>query len=375
MVTLRTETDVRDFVRGCTFMGTGGGGPQKAGLKFLMEDVQKGMNISWVDPFSIPDDAWTCVPYYMGSIAPFVPETKIKMEQRGLVNEVVNRELVQAVEEMQKFLGIKISALVPMELGGINTPAPLDAALHLNMLMVDGDYSGRAVPEIAQASPVLFGHDIAPVISCDRWGNVLTINKCVNNQMVEIYGKSFSTSAFVICGQCGLVLKGKDMKKAIIPGTLTKCYQIGRTIREACEQGKDPVQAVINETEGWLLFKGEVTGKDWEDKDGYLQGTCTIKGIDEFANHNYKIWYKNENHITWLDNKPHVLSPDLVQVVELDTAEPITNTDLKEGDKVAVVGMKNEKFRTEKGLELLGPKHFGFDYEYIPIEEIMQKGI
>lgn len=365
---LKTETDVRDFVRGCTFMGTGGGGPQDAGLRFLLDDVREGKNLRTVDPFSVPDDAWTCVAYYMGSIAPMVPETERKMKERGLTKQTVHKELVRAVEEMQKYLGIKIEGIVPLELGGINTPAPLSAAVHLDVPMVDGDYAGRAIPEISQVTPMLFDYELTPVVSCDRWGNVAIIKEGCNNQMIEALGKAASTTAFVICGQCALVMKGRDMKKTIIPGTVTKCYEIGRRIRKACEKGEDPVAAVIDEAEGWLLFKGEVTSKDWEDKEGYLQGVSTIKGIDEYSNHTYKIWFKNENHVTWLDDEVHVLSPDLVQVVELATAEPITNTDLKAGDEVAVIGMKNERFRNPKGLSILGPEHFGFEHDYVPIE-------
>lgn len=372
MTTLKTETDVRDFVRGCTFLGTGGGGPQTTGLSFLLDDIRRGKTITFVDPASIDDDAWTCVPYYMGSIAPVVPETAAKMKARGLVEATVDRELVRAIIELQEYMGVKFSGVLPMEIGGINSPAPASAATNLGIPLIDGDYSGRAVPEIAQVTPVLNGHSLTPIVSCDKWGNVVLIKEGSNNEMVEALGKAASTTAFVICGQCGVVLKGSDMKKVIIPGTLTKAYQLGRSIREARELGNDPVQAVINEADGWLLFKGVVVEKDWEDKEGYLQGTCIIKGVGEFANHTYRIWYKNENHITWLDEKPHVLSPDLIEVVELKTAEPITNTDLNEGDEVAVVGMKNEIFRTEKGLAILGPKHFGFDYEYVPIEKVVK---
>ena len=124
---------------------------------------------------------------------------------------------------------------------------------------------------------------------------------------------------------------------------------------------------------GWLLFKGVVSGKNWESRDGYMYGTTLIKGMEEFRGEEAKIWFKNENHILWIDGEPKVTSPDLIEVVDLETAEPITNTDLKAGDRVAVIGVKCvEIFRTEKGLEVLGPKHFGFDIEYIPIEERMK---
>jgi len=54
--------------------------------------------------------------------------------------------------------------------------------------------------------------------------------------------------------------------------------------------------------------------------------------------------------------------------------EPITNTDLKEGEEVAIIGMRaNEKFRTPEGLTYLGTKHFRFEYKYAPNEKIMEE--
>jgi len=43
------------------------------------------------------------------------------------------------------------------------------------------------------------------------------------------------------------------------------------------------------------------------------------------------------------------------------------------GRKVVVVGVRAEDmWRTEKGLKLLGPKHFDFDIPYRPMEEIIK---
>jgi DUF917 family protein len=42
---------------------------------------------------------------------------------------------------------------------------------------------------------------------------------------------------------------------------------------------------------------------------------------------------------------------------------------LKKGLKVSIIGVKSpDVWRTERGIELLGPKHFGFKYKYVPIE-------
>jgi len=51
--------------------------------------------------------------------------------------------------------------------------------------------------------------------------------------------------------------------------------------------------------------------------------------------------------------KDFVLGCPFMEIVQLKTATPITNIDLKEGDTVAIVGKKNEKYRTEKGLRVL----------------------
>ena len=56
----------------------------------------------------------------------------------------------------------------------------------------------------------------------------------------------------------------------------------------------------------------KVAAKEWEDRAGYMYGTTTIAGADGFKGHTLKVWFKNENHISWLDDKPYVTSPDMI---------------------------------------------------------------
>ena len=40
-------------------------------------------------------------------------------------------------------------------------------------------------------------------------------------------------------------------------------------------------------------------------------------------------------------------------------------------EEVVMIGLPaHEQWRNRKGVELIGPKHFGFDFEYIPIEDL-----
>ncbi|HIH96557.1 MAG TPA: DUF917 family protein [Thermoplasmata archaeon] len=132
MVELETKQDVEDFVRGCTFLGTGGGGHPREGRKWLMEDLEKGMKVKFHDVDSISDEGWVVCPFLMGSIAPETEETKQKKRILGLTKEIISRPLVKAVEELEKYEGITIEGIAPVEIGGGNTPGPLDVAVHLN---------------------------------------------------------------------------------------------------------------------------------------------------------------------------------------------------------------------------------------------------
>jgi len=373
---LRNATDVEDFVRGCTFMGTGGGGQPEDGLRSLKTLLDQGTTIKWVDPAAIPDDAWTICPFLMGSIAPVTEETQRRIKLFGLTERVYDQRqvLAEAMKALAAFKGVKLTAVVPIELGGANTPGGLAAGLSLGLSVVDGDYTGRAIPEAQQTTPYLAEKPMWPITSVDEWGNVAVLMDAANYLIAERIGKFLSAAAFGLTGDAGFLLPGRDMKRIVVRGTLTRCLTIGRAIREAREKGKDPVEEVAKLLGGWILLRGRVAKKEWEDRDGYYWGLHTFAGEGDYAGQEIKIWFKNENHVSWKNGKPFVTSPDSLNVVDDNTGEPITNTRIVEGRKVAVVALKAvPEFRTPRGLGILGPRYFGYDIDYTPAEKILGK--
>jgi len=373
MVKLKTRQDIEDFVRGCTFLGTGGGGSPKDGIEWLSTLMDQGKELGWIPADEIPDGVWTVCCYLMGTIAPKTEEIKRRMEWFGLTKRVIEFMPAEAAKELIQYAKVELGAIVPLEIGGGATPSAVVAGALFGVPVVDGDYSGgRAIPEVPQTTPIIFDQPMWPMASVDAYGNRAIIKEAVGYEMAERMGKMLSAASFELVGNAAFLLKGEAMKKTVVKGTLSKSLEIGRAIRQARESGADPVEAARKVVDGWILFKGKVTGKDWEDKEGYYWGTHTITGSGEFQGSEFKIWFKNENHVTWLDGKPYVTSPDIVVVVDLRTGEPKTNPSIREGDEVAVIGIRAaEVFTTEKGLEILGPKHFGFNLEYKPITEWM----
>lgn len=369
--TLKNRQEIEDFVRGCTFYGTGGGGLPENGIDSLVSELEKGKEVGWIDIDDISDDDLTVCPFLMGSIAPHTEQTIKEMASFGL-GTVKNKQkdcLAIAIQELSNYIGKKVHALIPIELGGANTPGCIAAGLITGIPTIDGDYTGRAIPEISQTTPYLYDKSLLPITSVDAWGNVCIIKDSTSYPLAERMGKFLSAASYGLTGDAGFTMIGKEVREVIIPGTLTECYNIGKLIRETREAGKDPIAEITKLLGGWIISRGKVVKKEWEDRVGYYWGTHTIAGEGEFKGDMIKIWFKNENHICWKNGEVLVTSPDIITVVDVVTGEPLANPKVSEGDKVAVVGLKaRPMFRSKKGIGILGPKAFGFDYDYVPIE-------
>jgi DUF917 family protein len=354
-------------------MGTGGGGGVEWGMGMLKGALEDGVTLEWVDAVDIPDNVWTVTPYGMGSIAPVSQETLDEIERVRLVDKFSDRSMEEAVKELEKYLGNPIRCIVAAELGAGNTPAPLVTGARLGIPVVDGDYAGRAIPDEMQGTPYLYGKHSWPFASVDNWGNVTIVKYTVNPHMLERIGKMLAVAAYGMTTMAATPLPAHEMKEILVPGTLTKCLAIGRSMRQAREVGEDPIDAALAVSGGWRLFEGTVVEKEWEDRGGYMFGTTHIQGTGDYAGQSLDVWFKNENHVSWLNGEAWVCSPDLLSLAYEESGEGTTNTLIKEGDQVVAVGMKGlEAFRTEFGLnEASGPRYFGFDIDYVPIEELV----
>ena len=212
------------------------------------------------------------------------------------------------------------------------------------------------------------------MVLVDFYGDVIYVKDVQNNGMAERLVKHVAAGSFGLVGCARLSLAGTEVKEIAVPATLSECLRIGRTIRQARETGQDPVQAVVDELgQAWILFRGTIVSRHWEDRQGYMWGEHVIEGGDDFAGQQLRLWFKNENHMSWLDGQPYAASPDIIELVDPQSAEPLSNTYLEEGQPVAVLGVRRRsQYDNERGLEVLGPRHWGFDVDFRPIEMLVR---
>jgi len=281
----------------------------------------------------------------------------------------------KAEDRLQAALGRGADAYMPFEIGPRVYATVLDAAAK-GKPAVDADAAGyRAVPEVSLASLNVHEARIGPVALATGWGDVLMIEKVLNWQRLEDLSRHIAVS----CGGgvSGVTsFSGDVIRDGAVAGTISKAMHVGRAIREATEAGNDPVAAAATAAGGYVLFRGRVLAQLNEEKGAFIWGDERLEGTGEFAGHSFRIWYKNENHMSWLDGRPYVMSPDLVTVVDAQTGQGLSNfagNDWQWGREVGVVGVPCAPiWRTERGLRIFHPWRWGFACDYRPIEEVIE---
>ena len=84
-----------------------------------------------------------------------------------------------------------------------------------------------------------------------------------------------------------------------------------------------------------------------------------------------KITFQNEFLIAHKGNTVLAIVPDLICMIDSETAEPIPVESLKYGQRVNVLGISAAPImRTPESLAVFGPQVFGLKDKFVPIEEL-----
>jgi len=375
---LTTETEIEDFVHGLVLFGTGGGGgPAEQAIDRMTSALKSGVPLGWTDVDELPDETWTFSVAGVGGRAPAEGPSPDLLRRTGLTAyafaDFKDIQLA-AARTLADLQGVRLGAVIPVELGSGNTITPLLVAAELGIPLVDGDYCGRAKPEIQQSTLEIEGRGVWPLVFIDRWGDVVHIPSAISAAMVDRIGRHLCSAAFGGIAVARALLPVSEARQAIVRGSCEAAYQVGRVLREAGAAGEDPVAAVTDHLRGVRLFDGVIERIEEDPESGYQFHLCThrLSGTGPNAGQTAAIWVKNEHHVVWVDDAPRAMSPDIIAVLESGSGRPLTNHEITTGRRVSVIATPplDARWRTAKGIELLGPRAFGFDFDYRPVEEL-----
>jgi len=357
---LRKE-DVEDIVVGAAILGTGGGGDPYIGKLMTLQVLEKGKEVVLVDPKDVDDDSFIIAPAFMGA-----PVTLFEKLPSG-------RESVKVVEMLEMYLGKKGYYLTPIEAGGLNSTIPLYVGGLTKRRLVDGDGMGRAFPELQMVTFHLYGVKATPMSIADEKGNGAILDT-IDNYWAEKLARILTVRMGGWAAIAIYPMRGDVFKKAVVPNTISKAMEIGRAMKDAKKAGKNPVDAVLDVTKGFKLFEGKIVDVSRWVQAGFARGEVKIEGFGDYKGNVMKIQFQNENLVAEINGEVVASVPDLISILDLETAEPITTERLRYGYRVTVIGMPcDPKWRTPEGLKVVGPKYFGYDIEYIPIEERVKR--
>jgi DUF917 family protein len=280
--------------------------------------------------------------------------------------------LLEAVRTLTALNGVTPGAIIAVELGSANTVSPMLVAADLGIPLIDGDFCGRAKPEIQQSILEIEGKGVSPLVFVDRWGDVVHIPDAASTAMVDRIGRQLCTAAFGGIAVARSLLPIAEARRAIVRGSCETALQVGRVLREARERGGDPIAAAVGYLGGVHLFDGRIERTEEDPESGYQFYICThhLSGIRRFAGRSCAVWVKNEHHVVWINGDPRATSPDIIALLDRQTGAPLTNHEIEVGRDVAVIAVPplDARWRSAKGIELIGPRAFGFDVEYQPVE-------
>ncbi|CAN7267805.1 S-methyl thiohydantoin desulfurase domain-containing protein [Acidovorax sp. LjRoot194] len=160
--------DFQAIATGAAVLASGGGGSYTDACSIVQELASQGFS----GAVTVQDyDGATpaCVLAIMGS-----PDAASSLDLAAIQNSISNTLAVQ-----QAYTGMKVGALIPVEIGPINSLVPLiGAALSGGSVwVVNGDGAGRAVPELPQTtftapsgpapSPAVLASDAASLVAAE----------------------------------------------------------------------------------------------------------------------------------------------------------------------------------------------------------------
>lgn len=269
-------------------------------------------------------------------------------------------------------MGKEFYGILATELGGGNTAAALNVAARINKPIIDADPAGRSVPCLQHSTLYLNEISITPIGLANKFGDTMIISGVANDDRAEILVRSMAVSSFNSVGVVDHPALWKKLKNALIKNTITYCLEIGRTARLANTEGRNFAYDIAEKFNGYVVFEGEITESDCEDRDGFTFGNLYIKGEDKNEGEDLRIWFQNEYIMSWKNGEVFATVPDSINIYVKDSKMPLINPNAKEGMKVTVFVLKAfDEWRTEKSIKIFGPRFFGYDMEYRRIEDLV----
>jgi len=348
-----TLTDVDNLALGATLLGAGGGGDPYIAQLIVRQAIEDHGPITIVEPAELDPDGLVLTAAMIG--APTVFLEKIP----------AGTEFVGAVRALASYLGQQPVAIMPVEVGGMNTLLPLAVAAELQLPVIDADTMRRAFPQVEMTVYTLAGISASPISMADEKGNVCVFETTTN----QISEKLARTAVIQLGGVTAISAYSATVAQVAehaVLGSMTYCAELGRLLTAVQHGRADAYDEFLAFADGHRVFVGKVIDVDRRTSEGFARATVVLEHLEDWTR-TMRIEVQNENLIAFEDGVPVITVPDLICLVDHETARPITTETLTYGQRLDVVGLPcAPEWHRPGALDVVGPRAFGYDVDYVP---------
>lgn len=356
-----SELDLDYIALGAAILGTGGGGNAYLGKLRAWEQLRAGRCIRVIPPEALKDDDLVIS---VGGIG--APTVGIEKIEKG-------DECFRAVRAVEKEVGRRAAALMTDEIGGANSIEPMIAAALADLPIVDVDGMGRAFPELQMNTFFIYGLQPWPGALCDEKGNTVVFTEVQSALWLEKLARTGTVAMGCTAGFALPPLTGRQVNEWGVKYTVSQVWRLGKTVIEARAERRDPVAAILAQERGKLLFRGKIVDVARWTTEGFARGRLEIEGVEPHAGTTLRIEFQNENLIARINGEAIATVPDLICIVDSETGRPISTEETRYGLRVSVLGLPcTPLFRTPEALAVVGPRAFGYEVDYQPLEEYVR---
>ncbi|GAB5413558.1 MAG: DUF917 domain-containing protein [Congregibacter sp.] len=356
--------DIPDLCAGSVFLATGGGGEPYTSQLLVMQALREHGPVELFDLSELPDDALVVAVGEVGA-------PSISLEQLP-----TGTECLDVIDRFERFVGRSITHLVSFEVGGANSVIPLIAAAAKGIPLIDGDGMGRALPEAQMMTFAIEGVKPSPAVAVDYTGGAVYFD-VADTLVYERQIRSFAMAMGGMVFTAEHPMNAEEARRAIVPGTISFALHLGRALRAHSGNAaliEAPLRRLFDESdygEFRHLYTGKVTDIQRKTEGGFDVGEATIESTTEPHSEPLRLSIKNEFLLATVGGRVVASVPDLITMVDHETSTPINAERLHYGQRVSVFAIGcPPHYRSAKALEVVAPRAFGFDVEYVPLEAI-----
>lgn len=362
-----TLENIDALLEGLAILGTGGGGSPEWGRAMMKQDIKMGRTYQIIAPEDVPDNVMVASGGIMGSVK--------KLEKID-PNELMDRwekcfELAEAFGLQERLINKKIDMVVPFEMGGMNTPVILTLGARTNRPIIDGDGVGRAAPETQMTSFIGHGISLTPMPLVDAAKNSIIVYESRESTFSDLIGRWMITRGGGMGANCHYSMSGLNLKRSVIPKTISNALALGEKLQKARREKEDPVHTVEEFLGGKYLLTGQIEKIEENECEGFYFTKVSL------SNH-VELIIKNETMALFIQGKPITIFPDLILMLDPKTGSGLMSNDLRNGHEISIVVMGchpllREAMQSPVGKEAFSPACYGYPkLEYKPVEDLLR---